>query len=107
MPAPADLAVSIPALQAAVPSGARPGPGGVRQAAQEFESVFLTTMLSQMFAGIPTDGPFDGGHGEEMFRSLLIEQYGATIAASGGIGIADDVARELLKLQETDHDATG
>ena len=36
-----------------------------------------------------------------MFRSLLIEQYGQEIAAGGGIGLADDVARELISLQET------
>jgi len=78
--------------------------GGVHKVAQEFEAVFLNTMLSQMFAGIPTDGPFGGGHGEEMFRSLLIEEYGSNIAASGGIGLADDIARDLLALQEADSD---
>jgi len=74
---------------------------GARQAASEFEAVFLSVMLNQMFAGVKTDGPFGGGQGEEMFRSLLIEQYGQEIAAGGGIGLADDVARELISLQET------
>ncbi len=100
MDVPVDISKSIPAFAAALPNGAKAGIGGVHQAAQEFESVFLNTMLSQMFAGVKTDGPFGGGQGEEMFRSLLIEQYGANIAAAGGIGIADDVARELLSLQE-------
>lgn len=78
--------------------------GGVRQVSEEFEAVFMSTMLSQMFAGVPTDGPFGGGQGEEMFRSLLIEEYGSTIAKSGGIGLADDIARDLLALQETTRD---
>jgi Rod binding domain-containing protein len=78
--------------------------GGVRQAAEEFEAVFLTNMLSQMFAGVPTDGPFGGGHAEQMYRSMLIEQYGSGIAASGGIGLADEIARELLSLQEANND---
>ncbi|WP_436637312.1 rod-binding protein [Microbaculum sp. FT89] len=104
MAIPVDLALSSPAHNPALTAGAKGTPESVRQAAQEFESVFLNTMLSQMFAGVSTDGPFGGGHGEEMFRSLLLEEYGANIAAAGGIGIADDVARELLSLQEANND---
>ena len=29
-----------------------------------------------MFSGIKTDGLFGGGQGEEMFRSMMIDQYG-------------------------------
>ncbi len=100
MAIPADLAMSMPAMNARATITAATAPENVRQAAQEFESVFMNTMLSQMFAGLETDGPFGGGQGEEMFRSLLIEEYGSNIAAAGGIGIADDIARELLSLQE-------
>ena len=28
-----------------------------------------------MFSGIKTDGMFGGGQGEQMFRSLMIDQY--------------------------------
>lgn len=76
----------------------------IQATAEEFEAVFLSTMLSQMFTGLPTDGPFGGGHAEETFRGMLIEQYGKEIAATGGIGIADEVARELLRLQEAQDD---
>jgi Rod binding domain-containing protein len=68
--------------------------------AQEFEGVFIAQMLGQMFEGISTDGPFGGGQGEQMFRSLMMEQYGKQIASQGGIGIASSVTRELLKHQE-------
>lgn len=77
-----------------------PGRTNAHAVAEEFEAVFLSSMLSQMFAGVPTDGPFGGGQAEETYRGLLIEQYGKEIAAGGGIGIADHVARELLRLQE-------
>ena len=33
----------------------------------------------------PTDGPFGGGQGEEMFRSLMIDEYGKQIEAQGGL----------------------
>jgi Rod binding domain-containing protein len=57
-------------------------------------------MLGQMFEGISTDGPFGGGQGEQMFRSLMMDAYGKEIAKQGGIGIANSVTRELLKHQE-------
>ena len=41
-----------------------------------------------------------GGHGEEVFRSMLLQEYGKTIAQSGSLGIANHVKQEMLKLQE-------
>jgi peptidoglycan hydrolase FlgJ len=77
-----------------------------REIGEEFEAVFLASMMQHMFAGIETDGPFGGGRAEETWRSLLIEEYGQEIAAAGGIGIAEEITRELLALQEIDpHDA--
>ena len=67
---------------------------------REFEAVFLSTMLGQMFSGLKTDGPFHGGHAEEQFRSLLVDELGKSIADAGGIGVADAVARELIAIQE-------
>jgi Rod binding domain-containing protein len=72
-----------------------------KTAAQNFESVFLSQFLGEMFDGIPTDGMFGGGQGEQMFRSLMLDEYGKQIAAQGGIGLASSVTRELLKTQET------
>ena len=41
-----------------------------------------------MFSGISTDGPTGGGQGEEMFRSMMIDQYGKAIEQRGGFGLA-------------------
>lgn len=68
--------------------------------AQDFESQFISTMAQSMFAGVKTDGPFDGGQGEDMFRSMLVDQYGKEMTKAGGIGIADKIYGEILKLQE-------
>jgi len=68
--------------------------------AQDFESQFISTMMQSMFEGIKSDGPFDGGQGEGMFRSLLVDQYGKEMSKAGGIGIADKIYGEILKLQE-------
>jgi len=73
---------------------------GANKSAKEFESVFISQFLGSMFSGIPTDGPMGGGEGEEMFRSMMVNEYGKSIEARGGFGLASAVARQLLKHQE-------
>jgi len=75
-------------------------PDAARQAAEELESVFLNTLLESMFAGVATDGPFGGGHGESVYRSMMNEEYAKAITQNGGVGIADNIYREILTLQE-------
>lgn len=77
-------------------------PADSRRAAEEFEQFFVSQMLEHMFAGISTDGPFGGGNAESIFRSLLNTEYAKIIGRSGGIGVADAVHREILKLQESE-----
>ncbi|MCB1473414.1 MAG: rod-binding protein [Rhodobiaceae bacterium] len=98
-PLSAPATASLPAPATALPTKT-PDHARAAQQAQEFESVFLSTMLSQMFAGLETDGPFHGGHAEQQFRGFLVEEYANAIAQSGGIGLADAVARELIAIQE-------
>jgi Rod binding domain-containing protein len=71
----------------------------IKQTAQDFEASFLSVMMQQMFTGISTDGPFGGGPGEEMFRSVLTDAMAKQVARSGGVGVAATVEREMLKLQ--------
>ena len=71
----------------------------MRHTAEEFESVFLNEMLSPMFEGLSTDGLGGGGVGEEMFRPMLIDRYAQAITHAGGIGIADQIMRELTRMQ--------
>lgn len=77
-------------------------PAQALAAAKQFEAVFVTQMLSHMFAGLETeDGVFGGGHAESMFRPMLLDEYGKMVANRGnGIGIADHVVRSLLQTQE-------
>ena len=70
------------------------------KASKEYESVFISQFLGSMFSGISTDGPTGGGEGEEMFRSLMVDQYSKSIEQRGGFGLAAAVQRQLLKHQE-------
>jgi Rod binding domain-containing protein len=67
--------------------------------AQEFERMFVAEMLQPMFAGIDTDGPFGGGQAEDVFRPMLLDRYADAVAKAGGVGIADAVLKEILRLQ--------
>jgi Rod binding domain-containing protein len=97
-----DTTVAMAALRSGIPTAPSPtaDPVAAKKAAQQFEGVFITQFLGQMFDGISTDGPFGGGQGEEMFRSLLVDEYGKQIVAQGGFGLSDAVTRQLLKNQE-------
>ena len=87
---------------AELPSGRKPDadPKAIRASAEEFEAVFVSQMLTDMFESVEIDPLTGGGNGEEVFRSLLVNEYGKAIAKNGGVGIADHVHREMLRLQE-------
>ena len=89
-----------PALQQARPLQHGTDPAAARESAVQFEAVFISQMLQHMFAGIKTDPMFGGGQAEDIYRSMLVEQFGMEMARSGGIGLADAVTRELMTLQE-------
>jgi Rod binding domain-containing protein len=71
------------------------------KAGKDYETVFISQFVSSMFSGISTDGPTGGGQGEEMFRSLMVDQYAKGIENQGGFGIAAQMKAELLKHQQT------
>lgn len=71
----------------------------IRQTAQEFEAGFLAQMLRPMFEGLSTEAPFGGGHAEETWRGFMIDEMGKQISRSGGIGLADQVMAEMIRMQ--------
>lgn len=75
-------------------------PVAMRRAAEDFEAFVISQMFEHMIVDIDTDGPFGGGPGERIFRSLLMQEYGAATAKQGGFGIADIIVRQLLATQE-------
>ena len=71
-----------------------------KDAAQNFEAVFLNSMFNSMFTGIDGDGPFGGSGATGVWRSMLTDQYARSLAKAGGVGIASHVYRTLLGQQE-------
>lgn len=74
-------------------------PDQLRATAEDFESVFLAQVLEAMM-GETTQSSFGGGPGEAAFSSMLNEEYAKVITRVGGIGLADSLAREMLRYQE-------
>lgn len=72
----------------------------IDRAAQEFEAMFVAEMMKPMFEGLEVDPMFGGGRGEEVFRGLLLQEYGKVMAATGTLGIADAVRRQMIEMQQ-------
>jgi Rod binding domain-containing protein len=73
------------------------------QAAQGFESIFFQNMLENMVSGLGADGPLGAGQaGGGAWRGFLLDEMGKGMAktAGAGLGIAPQVYREMMRLQE-------
>jgi len=99
MNTPIVLAPGLSAKLAGDPVNAKSNADKARGTSQDFEAMFLNSMLQQVFAGVG-EGPFSGGHAAGVWRSFLTDEYAKSIAKNGGIGIADSVYQSLLAQQE-------
>jgi Rod binding domain-containing protein len=103
----ADMAMSQAASAASVPAAPPPaglaklhnGGADIDKTSQDFESMFMTQMLQPMFEGLGADPTFGGGHGEEIMRSFMIEEYGKIIGKKGLLGISTAVKTEMIRAQ--------
>jgi Rod binding domain-containing protein len=91
------LAGRAMAAAAAKPTGVT---ARLRAQAEDFESVFLSTMFQSMFTAIDGDGPMGSTTGVAPWRSFLTQEYAKSFTQKGGIGLADHVYRELLAKQD-------
>lgn len=75
--------------------------GHLRAQAEELEGVFLNTLMKEMFSSLQSDSDaMGGGFGEDTWRGMQAEQMADAVAKAGGIGLADSIMRDLLKIQE-------
>lgn len=102
-------------IQAAYAAGAAKPPAAqagmdmaqIKKTGEEFEAFYLAQALQPMFAGISPSEPFNGGPGEDMWRSMQVQEYGKALARSGGVGLADSVVAEMLKMQQRGPETAG
>ena len=66
--------------------------------AKRFEAQALGSFLQPVFGEAPK-GILSGGAAEAQWRPMLVENYARAWSDRGGIGIADAVLRELVRVQ--------
>lgn len=72
-----------------------------RKTADDFETMFLENMMSQVFPQEAAEGPLgDNGTGSQVYRGMLVNEYAKSVAKSGGIGISETIYRQMLQMQE-------
>jgi Rod binding domain-containing protein len=85
--------------------GRKVSEGQIDKVAEEFEAVFLSQMLQHMFAGVSMNGTGEPeSSSDEIYKSLLVDEYGKAMSRAGGIGVADFVKQEMLRMQEVTYD---
>jgi flagellar protein FlgJ len=73
----------------------------LEQTAEDFEAVFIAEMMKPMFSGLSTEAPFGGGKGEEVFRGMMIQEYGKLLAKTGAVGLSGALKEQMILMQET------
>lgn len=68
----------------------------MREAAKDFEAVFLTEMLKHAGLGEARES-FGGGAGEEAFSGILAAEQAKVMVDAGGIGLADRIFEVLMQ----------
>jgi Rod binding domain-containing protein len=68
----------------------------IRKVAIEFQSLFVEMMLKSMRETVKQDKLTGGGHGEEVYSSLLDREYATAISRQGNLGLAEMIERQLL-----------
>jgi Rod binding domain-containing protein len=61
--------------------------------------MFMAQMLQPMFETVKVDPLFGGGHGEEVMRSFMVQEYGKVLAKSGGFGVAAYIKSAMVQAQ--------
>ncbi len=62
---------------------------------QEFESLFVKMMLSEMKKTVNKSGLNDGGMAEEIFSDMLYDEYAKSMSRNANFGLADQVYLQL------------
>ncbi len=65
------------------------GKSSIRQAAEGFEGVFMSMLVGEMLKGTDVE------QGNPVYSGLMTEKLGDQLAASGGIGLADVLEKQM------------
>jgi flagellar protein FlgJ len=70
-------------------------PAALREVAEQFEALFLQTMLKSMRDASLGDPLFGDSDGQEMYQDMMDQQLAVEMSSGKGIGLADMLVRQL------------
>ncbi len=70
-------------------------PRTLREATQEFESLFIAQMMKEMRSTVPESGLLGSGSEQGIFREMLDQELSRRIAGTGGFGIGEILYQQL------------
>jgi flagellar protein FlgJ len=69
-----------------------------KKVSQDFEGLFVGMMMKSMRATVGKDTLTGGGHGEDVYRSMLDQQYAdASVKRGGGLGLAKIIEKDIIR----------
>lgn len=79
-----------------------------KKTAQDFERMFLEQTMDRVNGSEGTEGPLgENGTGGGIYRSMMNKEYANAIVKSGGVGISDQVYKQMLAMQGASDAARG
>jgi flagellar protein FlgJ len=108
MRVPGSLATDVRSLDALKTGAAKDPSGAVKQAASQFEALFMQMVLKSMRDAVPKSGMLEGT-GADVYASMLDTQFAQAMSGRPG-GLSDMIAKQLMrgvKAAETDAAAPG
>ena len=71
-------------------------PEQLKDAAQQFEAIFIQQLFKEMRSTVPDDGLIPRGNADDMFTQMQDAEAAKIMAERGGIGLAELMLQELL-----------
>lgn len=69
-----------------------------KKVSQDFEALFVGMMMKSMRSTVGKDTLTGGGHGEDVYRSLLDQEYAnASVKRGGGLGLAKVLEKDIIR----------
>lgn len=90
-------ALALDQLSTQVPTKGKvdDSPEAIMEAARAFESIFVNELMKSMRKTLPEDGMLNSGFANNVFNSMLDQEYSSIASRSGQFGLAHMIALQL------------
>jgi len=73
-----------------------------KKVSQDFEALIVGMMVKSMRATVGKDKLTGGGHGEEVYQSMLDQEYAAaSVKRGGGLGLAKIIEKDIIRQESS------